>query len=371
MLSKRLQNLNPYIPGEQPEGAFIKINANENPYPPPIEIIEGLSQYIGKRAMDLALYPDPDSCELRKSIACMLNESGGLLNAQSKLTPRITDDMIFCGNGSDEVLSFLFYAFFDSDKELIVPEYTYSFYPVYAAYYDIPLKKIPLHTDWTLDTDSMLATKDSATGIIFANPNAPTGIVLIIEQIEAMLEQFPKNRVMVVDEAYVDFGTQTVLPLLQKYKNLVVVRTFSKSFSFAGMRLGFCVAHPELIAAVTKVKNSFNHFPVDALTQKAGSLACTHWRKYSQTAKVIARDRDIFSASLKKSGWEVLPSSTNFVMVKKISVGSGLDIYECLKEKQFLVRYFDNPATRDYVRITIGTTEQMERLAKIMANMGI
>ncbi len=368
MYSNRLKTLNPYVPGEQPEGNFIKINANENPYAPSNDILKKLSDYVLKSGMDFALYPDPESVELRKSIAAMLNESGGFLASKSNLDFSITEDMIFCGNGSDEVLSFIFYTFFDSDKSLVLPELTYSFYPVYADYYSIPLKKVPLQPDWTLDTNSMLCQEHSG-GIIFANPNAPTGIALSTSDIEKMLKNMPKDRVLVVDEAYVDFSDETALPLLQKYKNLVIIRTFSKSFSFAGMRLGFCIAHPELIEAVMKVKNSFNHFPVDAFAQRFGSLVCEHWKEYAHTAKTIAHDRDVFAKTLIENGWEVIPSKTNFVMARNVAGKSGLAIYEELKQHSFLVRYFDNPKTADWVRITIGKTDDMIQLAKIMCSL--
>ncbi len=365
MFSKRLSTLNPYVPGEQPKGDFIKINANENPYAPSKQILSELSDYVKVSGMDFALYPDPESVNLRKSIAAMLNESGGFLTSDSKLDFTVTEDMVFCGNGSDEVLSFIFYTFFDSDKELVLPDLTYSFYPVYADYYDIPLRKVPLLDNWALDKDAMLNV-GNASGMIFANPNAPTGIALSTSEIEKMLETFPKDKVIVVDEAYVDFSKESALSLLEKNKNLVIVRTFSKSFSFAGMRLGYCIAHPEVIASIMKVKNSFNHFPVDAFAQKFGSVVCNNWKDYAATSKKIANDRDVFTKTLSENGWEVIPSQTNFVMARKLTGEGGLFVYEKLKEHSFLVRYFDNPKTSDWVRITIGKTEDMATLAKIM-----
>ncbi len=368
MFSKRLQTLNPYVPGEQPKGTFVKINANENPYEPSKKILETLSEYVKNNGMDFALYPDPESEVLRKTIATMLNESGGFLQSTSKLDFTVTEDMVFCGNGSDEVLSFIFYTFFDSDKNLVLPDLTYSFYPVYADYYDIPLKKIPLKEDWTLDTEGMLSAENSG-GIIFANPNAPTGIALSTVEIERILQVYPSDKVLVVDEAYVDFATETALPLLEKYKNLVIIRTFSKSFSFAGMRLGYCIAHPEVIAAIMKVKNSFNHFPVDAFAQKFGSLVCENWKDYAKTSKTITHDRDVFSTTLLENGWEVIPSKTNFVMARHLKGKDGLEVYEELKKHSFLVRYFDNPKTVDWVRITIGKTDDMAELTNIMRQM--
>ncbi len=368
MFSSRIKKLNPYVPGEQIEGNFIKLNANENPYSPSGDILFDLAEYIKNNGMQFALYPDPESVCLRKSIASMLNDSGGHLMAKDSLKFTITEDMIFCGNGSDEVLSFIFYTFFDSSKSLVLPDLTYSFYPVYADFYSIPLHKVSLHDDWSLDTTSMVHIKNT-TGMIFANPNAPTGIALSVNEIEGMLHSIEPEKVLVVDEAYADFNTESVLSLLEHHKNLVVVRTFSKSFSLAGMRLGYCIAHPELINKIMNVKNSFNHFPVDAITQKLGMLVCSKWKDFSTTATTIARDRDVFSKTLSENGWDVIPSCTNFVMVRKQSGEGGLYVYESLKKYSFLVRYFDSPKTKDWVRISIGKTEDMVALAKIMGEL--
>ena len=369
MLSQRIAHLHPYIPGEQPcDREYIKLNANENPYPPSEKVLQSIKNFIEKSSMKMSLYPDPESLELKRAIARMLNESGGVLNACEKLPFKITEDMIFCGNGSDEVLSFIFYAFFDSDKPLLLPEYTYSFYPVYGEYYGIPLKKIPLKPDWTVDTQAIIsAFKNPFSGFICANPNAPTGIALSLAELESILQQ-ARGRAVVIDEAYADFSRTTALPLLEKYENLIIVRTFSKALSFAGMRLGYCIARPETAAALTKVKNSFNHFPVDALTQRAGAAVCADWKTYAENTALIVHTRDFFSEELRSAGWTVLPSSTNFIMVKKGGLTekpalSGKTVYEKLKTHGFLVRYFDGPATGDFVRITIGTAAQMKMLA--------
>ncbi len=366
MFSKRIEQLNPYVPGEQPEGNFIKLNANENPYAPPKAVVKELSKYAVQHSMNLALYPDPESEDLRQSIADMLNESRGFLHGKDELPFSVTKENIFCSNGSDELLSFLFYAFFDSDKNLILPELTYSFYPVYADYYSIPIKKIPLLENWSLDKTTMLEEAKDSTGMIFANPNAPTGIALTVLELDEMLQNYPTDKIMIVDEAYVDFSKETALPLLEKYKNLIIVRTFSKSFSLAGMRLGYCVAHTELIDAIMKVKNSFNHFPVDALTQKCGQLVCKNWNYFAETSQTIAITRDNFSTTLKRTGWDVIHSNSNFIMVRKLSGESGLEVYEEIKKHNFLVRYFDNPKTKDWVRITIGKPADMMKLASIM-----
>ena len=364
MFAQRLKNLQPYKPGEQPKDIeYIKLNANENPYLPSPKIKEVLKDFPFEK---LALYPDPDSHELKCAIAQSLNKTGGVLvpaENQPALDFEITEDMIFCGNGSDEVLSFVFYAFFDNDKPLVVPEFSYSFYPVYAGYYNIDLCKVPLNEDFSLDVESMLDV--DSTGIIFANPNAPTGLALSFEKIESMLKIYPKDKVFVVDEAYADFSGYTALPLLKKYENLLIIRTFSESMSFAGMRLGFAVGSPALVAALTTTKNSFNHFPTDAFCQAASIVACSDIEWYSENCRKIMRTRDSFCKTLSDSGWNVIPSSTNFVLVSKKGI-SGKVVYEAIKKKGILVRFFDIDIIRDFVRITIGTDEQMQKLLDIM-----
>lgn len=369
MISKRIENLKPYVPGEQPKDRpYIKLNANENPYPPPKSVAKKISSVLKKNCGDVMLYPDPDSIELKQSYADFLNESGGVLSAPQKLSYNLTHENIFAGNGSDEVLSFIFYAFFDQANPVVIPEHTYSFYPVYAGFYDIPLKKIPLNADFSVDVDAMLDAGKTSTGMIFANPNAPTGIALSLKTIREMLDNYPKDKVFVVDEAYADFGTESALTLLPEYPNLLIVRTSSKSLSFAGMRLGFAVASPELISVLTTVKNSFNHFPVDRLTQSAGIAACKELKYYSNTTKKIVKVRDSFSDFLRNKGWTVLPSNTNFVLAKRPNV-PGKDVYEFIKKQGILVRYFSIPVICDFVRITIGTKEQMEQLESIMAEI--
>ena len=348
MFAKRFSDLNPYIPGEQPKDrVYIKLNANENPYPPSPEVDKVLKEF---NADQLRLYPDPDSNELRNAIASMLGNG-------------VTPGMIFAGNGSDEVLSFVFYTFFDDDAPLYFPEHTYSFYPVYSDYYGIPYKKIPLKKDFSIDIAAMLDGRSS--GIIFANPNAPTGIYMPLSDIRSILDSYPLDRVVVVDEAYIDFGGESAIPLLKEYKNLVIIRTFSKSFCFAGARLGFMIADPELIDAVFTTKNSFNHFPVDALTQKIGVASCSDSNYYKEICNIISETRDDFSAQLRNAGWEVLPSMANFVFVRKEGL-DGEKIYNAVKSSGILIRYFNKPGISDYVRITIGKPEDMKTLYEIM-----
>lgn len=370
MLSKRLENLHPYVPGEQPKDReYLKINANENPYPPHKSVAKAVKKAISKNLKNLGVYPDPDANELRLAISQMLNSCGGVLcnpKAKSDLNFKITPDMIFCGNGSDEVLSFVFYTFFDSDRPLILPKFTYSFYPVYCGFYNIPMKQIDLKSDWTLDTQKMLEEANrNNSNIIFANPNAPTGISLSRDEIKQMLLFAPKDRIFVVDEAYADFGEESCIPLLSEFKNLVIVRTFSKSLSFAGQRLGYIVANPEIINAIFTVKNSFNHFPVDFLTQTAGIASCKAVDYYAENAKKIVEERESLSEFLKANGWFVIPSKTNFVFTKKDG-RSGEEIYQKVKSEGILIRHFATPGIEDFVRITIGTKKQMNKLKNIL-----
>lgn len=382
MISERMKNLHPYVPGEQPKDrVYIKLNANENPYPPAPEVIKATGAFVKKNPMKLALYPDPDSLSLRASIADMLNKTGGVLCRASvsgkkcepaqedKIPFVVTPDMIYAGNGSDEVLSFVFYAFFDSANRLVLPEFTYSFYPVYAGFYNIPTDVIPLNADWTLDTAEMLSrAKENGSGIIFANPNAPTGRGLTRDEVRAMIKSADSDKVFVVDEAYCDFGGESCIPLLSEFRNLVIVRTFSKSLCSAGMRLGYIVANPELVNTVTTVKNSLNHFPVDAVAQAAGKAACENPWYYAECARKVACERDDFIRFLSENGWNVIPSQTNFVFAQKPGMG-GEEVYQRIKQEGILVRHFSTKGIEDYVRITIGTKKQMNELKRVIGRL--
>lgn len=379
MISNRMKNLHPYVPGEQPKDrVYIKLNANENPYPPDAKVVQAVSDFVKNNPMRLALYPDPDSLELHAAIAEMLNKTGGVLcNAEvsgeetgpsekDRIPFKVTSDMIYSGNGSDEVLSFVFYAFFDSGKKLVLPEFTYSFYPVYAGFYDIATDIVPMKKDWSLDTDEMLLrAKRNGSGLIFANPNAPSGIGLERAQVREMLKKADSDRIFVVDEAYCDFGGESCIPLLEEFKNLVIVRTFSKSLCGAGLRLGYIVASPEIVNYVTTVKNSLNHFPIDSVAQCAGVAACRNPAYYCGCAKKVVVEREKFQDFLKENGWDFIPSKTNFVLAKKPGV-SGEKVYEEIKRQGILVRHFSTKGIEDYVRITIGTEEQMNALKTAM-----
>ncbi len=377
LISNRVRQLNPYVPGEQPKDrVYIKLNANENPYPPSPAVQQAVLDFVKNHPEKLALYPDPDSLELHAAIADMLNKSGGVLcrarlegdqvqpSDEDKIPFTVTSDMIYTGNGSDEVLSFVFYAFFDSSKKFVMPQFTYSFYPVYAGFYNIPMDQVPLKEDWSLDVDEMLSrAKKNQGGIIFANPNAPTSLGLTRDQVRQMIKKASPDEIFIVDEAYVDFGGESCIPLLAEFKNLVIVRTFSKSLCGAGQRLGYIVANPELVNIVTTVKNSVNHFPLDAVAQVSGKAACGDVAYYAETSRKVAQVRDDFYNFLSDKGFYVLKSQTNFLFAKHPSI-SGDELYQKVKAQGLLIRHFNTPGIEDFVRITIGTPEQMSELRK-------
>jgi histidinol-phosphate aminotransferase len=344
MFSRKMQNLTPYVPGEQPQDrTYIKLNTNENPYPPSPRIKTFLNEFA---CDSLRLYPDPLSNDLRNQIAAKYG---------------VRQDQTFVGNGSDEVLAFAFYAFFDSgDGDLLFPRFSYSFYPVYCDFFGIRYHKINLNSDFSIDVHRFTDAGESC-GIIFPNPNAPTGILLSLDKIVKLLDDFPSDRVVVIDEAYIDFGGESAVGLIDTYSNLLIVRTFSKSMSLAGVRLGFAMGAAPLISALFSVKDSFNSYPVNILTQKIGAVAITDdaWLQ-SATAKIIA-GREILTFKLEKSGWNVLPSGANFIMAGKNGF-SGKEIYHRLKEVGILVRYFDIDGLKDFVRITIGTDDELKIL---------
>jgi histidinol-phosphate aminotransferase len=341
MFSERLGRLNPYVPGEQPrDRRYIKLNTNENPYPPCPAVRELLAGFDAER---LRLYPDPLAYTLRAKIADLLG---------------VNVENVFVGNGSDEVLSFCFFAFFDSKNgPLLFPEHTYSFYPVYCDFYSILSARVPLASDFTIDIDAYVNGRPSC-GIIIPNPNAPTGIYLDVAEIERLLHGYPEDRVVVIDEAYIDFGGTSTVTLLDRHRNLLVVRTFSKSFSLAGVRLGFAVGHPDLVTALFTVKDSFNSYPLDTVSQAIGAAAVSDPEYYAAINAEVARTRDETVRRLAGTGWHVLPSLANFIFARKIGV-PGRVVYERLREHGILVRYFDRDGIRDYVRITIGTDAEM------------
>lgn len=338
--SKRLQHIVPYVPGEQPkDGVYIKLNTNENPYPPSPAALEAIAAAAGTQ---LRLYPEPECDALRGAIA----EYYGLAPQQ-----------IFVGNGSDEVLAMAFMAFFSPEDRIAFPAISYSFYPVYADLFAIPYDAVPLREDYTLD---LHAFDGAYKGIIFANPNAPTGQALPLVQVESLVAEHPEKLVL-VDEAYVDFGAESAAGLVARYPNLLVVQTFSKSRSLAGLRIGFALGQASLIQALDAVKNSFNSYTVDRLAQ-AGAIAaikdCTY---FEQTRNKIMETRERTADGLKVLGFTVLPSKANFVFASHPQ-RSAAALFAALRQKKILVRYFDKPGIDQFLRITIGTDDEMKAL---------
>ena len=351
MLSERLKKLRPYVPGEQPQDrTYLKLNTNENPYAPSPRIRTFLQDFDVEH---LRLYPDPLLGGLREKIA---------------LRYGIDRDQVFVGNGSDEVLSFAFYACFDGIRgPLIFPEFTYTFYPVYCDFHGIAYKKIPLDRDFSIDTRRFLETPNSC-GLVFANPNAPTGMSLSLDKIVHLLENYPRDNVVLIDEAYVDFGAESAIGLIKDFENLLITRTFSKGMSLAGLRLGFAMGSQTLINALFVVKDSFNSYPADSLSLKIGEIAIGDEDYYRGITEKIIAAREYLSSELQKLGWCVLPSKANFLFASKEGI-PGQTVYSRLKAEGILVRYFDIEGIRDFVRITIGKPEDMEGFVRVVKRL--
>lgn len=347
-ISARAAGLTPYQAGEQPQNrAFIKLNTNENPYPPSPAVQQALAN---ADITALRLYPNPSAAPLR-----------GVIAAREGLTPA----HVFAGNGSDEVLAFCFYAFFGDKKPVLFPDVTYSFYPVYCQFHGIPFEKIPL--DGSYRIDPALYDRDNG-GIVFPNPNAPTGILLSLAEAGAICKQNLSRGVVLIDEAYIDFGGQSAACLLEKYPNLVVVRTLSKSHSLAGLRVGYALAAPQLINTLFAVKDSFNSYVLDRLALLAGEASLTD-EPYTQTVlAAIMESRALLAAALTGLGFTVLPSAANFLFCAHPRI-TGADLYRRLKEAGILVRHFTGPRTEGFVRITIGTPQDNNALLAEIGNI--
>ena len=339
--SEKYIDLEPYVPGELPKNKReIKLNTNENPYPPLQEVTDAVAEESRK----LNLYSDPDSLELRRALADNLE---------------VPEDHLIVTNGSDEILNFAFMAFCDDHIPAVFPDVTYGFYPVFAQINQLPYREIPLKDDLTIDINKIFQV---AGTLFIANPNAPTGIALKKSEIEQILQNNTYN-VVVVDEAYVDFGAESCLPLVEAYDNLLVTRTFSKSRSLAGARLGVGIAQPELIADLNAVRNSTNPYNVNRLTAAAG-IACLKHDDYNmENCRKIIETRSWSECALKDLGFEMTTSRTNFLFARHPDI-SGDELYKRLKDRGILIRHFKGQRICDYNRITIGTPEQMEKLVE-------
>ena len=337
--SDKYKDLEPYTPGEQPrEQKYIKLNTNENPYPPLPEVAEA----VRKASDKLYLYSDTECVELRKTLAERLN---------------VSPDELLMTNGSDEILNFAFMAFCDKHTPAYFAEITYGFYPVFADINQVPYEEIPLKEDLTIDISDYF---QKAGTIFIANPNAPTAIALRRSEIEEILKQNLYN-VVVVDEAYVDFGAESCVPLIKEYDNLLVTQTFSKSRSMAGARLGMGIGNPELIRDLNAIKYSLNPYNVNSLTSAAGvaSLKLDEYNK--KNCEIIMETRSRTERALRELGFEMTTSQTNFLFARHPAI-AGEDLYLELKKKGILIRHFNKERIKDYNRITIGTPEQMETL---------
>ena len=344
--SERYSNLIPYTPGEQPKNMeYIKLNTNESPYPPSQNVYEA----VKKEAEKLHLYSDPQASVITEKIA----KRYGVDKSQVLVT-----------NGSDEVLNFAFMAFGSDKKEMLFPNITYGFYTVFAELNGLRYREVPLKDDFTIDVNDYIG-KD--TMIVIANPNAPTGIALTLDEIEKIVKS-NKNSVVVIDEAYVDFGAQSAVSLVDKYDNLLVTMTFSKSRSMAGGRIGFGIGSREIINDLNTIKYSTNPYNVNRISQVAGACAIDSDEYYMANCKEIIKTREYTKKSLEELGFLVLDSRANFLFAKSDKI-SGKDLYLKLKENGVLVRHFDKEIIKDFNRITIGTKEQMQVLIDKLAEI--
>ena len=344
--SGKYDALTPYTPGEQPRGqTFIKLNTNESPFPPaPLA-----QKYAQKEAENLQLYSDPQC----RDLVAMAAEKLG-----------VAEDEILFGNGSDEILNFAFMAFCDAAHPAVFPDITYGFYPVFAQLNGIPYREIPLQEDFTVRVEDYMGLNQT---IFIANPNAPTGICLPLSDIERILESNPDS-VVVVDEAYIDFGGESALKLIPKYDNLLVVQTFSKSRSMAGARLGFGAGNRDLIRDLNTLKYSTNPYNVNRMTMAAGVGALEAEGYFRVNCQKIMENRQWTVQKLEKMGFEVIPSMANFVFAKHPDI-PGRDLYLALREKGILVRHFNKNRLNDYNRITIGSREQMKALVNALTEI--
>jgi histidinol-phosphate aminotransferase len=338
-----VHTLTPYVPGEQPQLAHpIKLNTNENPYPPSPRVLDAIRRELGEDAASLRKYPDPTSRALREAVA---KHHG------------VRIEQVFAGNGSDEVLAHAFQALLKRGQPIRFPDITYSFYPVYAQLYGVEYETIPLNADFAIDVDDYRAPNG---GILLPNPNAPTGRALPLSEIEVLLKQNPDVPV-IIDEAYVDFGAQSAVSLIDAYPNLLVVQTTSKARSLAGMRVGFAFGSEELIEALTRVKDSFNSYPLDRLAQVAATASYEDEQSFEEScAKVIAA-RDKLTKELEALNFEIVPSAANFVFAKHPQHDAAT-LASALKQQEIFVRHFKLPRIDQHLRISVGTPDECDAL---------
>ena len=350
--SSKARNLSPYVPGEQPQHENLcKLNTNENPFPPSPKVGEAIAKVLEQQADDLRLYPAPESDDLRAALAQLYD---------------IDINQVFVGNGSDEVLALVFASFFLKERPVLAPDISYSFYPVYAQTFGIELVQIALEEDFSIDPD---AYRQPCSGIIIANPNAPTGLLLSLADIRKLASEH-SNSVIVIDEAYIDFARAvdgssdaeiSAVSLINEFDNILVTQTFSKSRSLAGLRVGMAFGNASLIEALTRMKNSFNSYPLDKLAQVGATASVLDVEYFTQTCQQVIDLRQSLTAELTALGFDVLPSHANFVFARPKD-GNANMVANALREQGIIVRHFDKPRINEYLRITTGTVEQNNRL---------
>tara|TARA_R110002072_G_scaffold90500_8_gene202512 strand:- start:17613 stop:18674 length:1062 start_codon:yes stop_codon:yes gene_type:complete len=339
-----VHTLTPYVPGEQPKASkLIKLNTNENPYGPSPKTLDVLKAQADDR---LRLYPDPNASDLKEAIAKYHH---------------IKTEQVFVGNGSDEILAHAFLGLLKKDKPLLFPDISYSFYPVYCGLYEINFQTIPLNDQFEIEAKTYAIENG---GIIFPNPNAPTGRILALCEIEEVLKSNTQS-VVVVDEAYIDFGGETAITLVDKYPNLLVTQTLSKSRSLAGLRVGFAVGHPDLIEGLERVKNSFNSYPLDCFAINGAVAAFEDQAYFANCCEKIISNREKLIKEMQTLGFETIPSSANFIFTKHKDKRAA-DIAAYLREKSIIVRYFNQPRIDNYLRITIGTEAECRSLIEAL-----
>ena len=339
---KNIRKVEPYVPGEQPkETNIIKLNTNENPYPPSPLVTEAMSSLTPD---SLRRYPDAKVEKLVKKLAAYHN---------------VNDDMVFVGVGSDDVLGMSFMTFFNSEKEILFADVTYSFYPVWAEMLDIKYRTIPLNEKFEINKNDYMRPNG---GIVIANPNAPTGIIMDKQDIHEIIENNPDS-IIIIDEAYIDFADEglSCLDMINEFDNLIVVRTFSKSRNLAGLRVGYAVSNPVLIKYLNDVKYSYNSYTMNPFQIECGSASVDDDFYFRDSIAKVKKTREYTLSKLKELGFDVLPSSTNFVFASHKSV-NAVDIFNYLREKEIYVRHFSQDRIDNYLRITIGTDEEMNSL---------
>ena len=341
---KNIRKVVPYVPGEQPKvSGIIKLNTNENPYPPSPRVKQMMERIEYE---NLRLYPDPTCSVLVKALADYYN---------------VSEDMVFVGVGSDDVIAMAFMTFFNSDKPILFPDITYSFYDVWAYLFKIPYNRPALDDNFKIKKEDYYVENG---GIIFPNPNAPTGVEMPLDEIEDIVKH-NSDVIVIIDEAYIDFGGTSALPLINKYDNLLVVQTFSKSRSMAGSRIGYMIGNPVLIKYINDVKYSYNSYTMDRITLELGKEALLDQEYFKETCEKIIKTRETTKVELKKLGFDFNDSKANFIFATHKTY-KAKDIFEYLKSQKIYVRYFDKERIDNHLRITVGTDEEMNRLIEVL-----